>query len=57
MTKSGCQRKEPGYRVRAQLRAWLHGDRIALLGGSPYQKSQNIALLYMQTRQAKVTRG
>ena len=31
--------------------------RVTLLGGSPHQKDQNIAFLYMPTRQARVTPG
>ena len=31
---------------RKDLRAFLQGGRVTLLGGSPYQKGQNIALLY-----------
>ena len=31
------------------LRAYLHGDRVTLLRGSPFYKGQKIAPLYMQS--------
>ena len=30
------------------LRAYLHGDRVTLLGGSPIHKGQKISHLYMR---------
>ena len=31
------------------LRAFLHGERVTLLGGSPFYEGQKIAPLYMQS--------
>ena len=35
--------------ISSRRRACLHGDRVTLLGGSPFYKRQKISPLYMQS--------